>query len=428
MSSQARHLWETLSTAYRALGFDRACPDDVFQQLVLARVIEPTSKLDSIRVLAELGIAAPSYPTIKRRLPVYAQTGWRQQLASACADQVGLGPATLVLYDVTTLYFETDQGDGFREPGFSKERRLEPQITVGLLTDVRGFPLQVHAFDGNTAETKTLVPVIEAFRAAYGLPGVTVVADAGMMSEANCKDLEDAGLTFIVGARIPEVPYQVSEWRRTHPDQSVPDGQVFVQPTVMGPKTDQRRRTIFYQYRADRAKRTLKGIDTQIAKAEQAVAGKTAVKRNRFVQLTGATKAINRDLENKVRALAGLKGYVTNLPTPTADFVMGAYHQLWQIEHSFRMSKSDLRARPIYHHKRDSIEAHPDHRDGRPRRQPLARTRNPMVDQEDRPHPAALPQHRRPDRQPHPARRHAPRGPSPDHDQHRQRRGRCALN
>ena len=119
-----------------------------------------------------------------------------------------------MLYDVTTLYFETDEGDGFREPGFSKERRLEPQITVGLLTDVRGFPLQVHAFDGNTAETKTILPVMQAFAAAHGLPEVTVVADAGMLSEANLAAIEDAGLRFIVGARIPDVPYQVSEWRQ----------------------------------------------------------------------------------------------------------------------------------------------------------------------------------------------------------------------
>jgi len=150
----------------------------------------------------------------------------------------------------------------------------------------------------------------------------------------------------------------VKQWRRDHLDQPIPDGQVFVQPTTMGPKADQRHRTIFYQYRTDRAKRTLKGIDTQIGKAEQAVAGKTAVKRNRFVQLTGAKKSINRDLETKTRALAGIKGYVTNLPAPTPEFVMGAYHQLWQVEKSFRMSKTDLRARPIYHHKRDSIEAH----------------------------------------------------------------------
>jgi transposase len=269
-----------------------------------------------------------------------------------------LGPATLVIYDVTTLYFETDQGDGFREPGFSKERRLEPQITVGLLTDARGFPLQVNAFEGNKAETKTILPVVQAFAAAHQLPEVTVVADAGMLSEANLAELEDAGLRFIVGARIPDIPYQVAAWRRAHPDEPIPDGQVFTQPWVMGTKTEPRRRTIFYQYRADRARRALRGIDQQIAKAEKAVAGQTAVKRNRFVQLTGGTKSINHGLEAKARALAGLKGYVTNLEAPTAEYVMGAYHQLWQIEKSFRMSKSDLRARPIYHHKRDSIEAH----------------------------------------------------------------------
>ena len=96
----------------------------------------------------------------------------------------GLGLASLVLYDVSTLYFETDSGDGFREPGFSKERRLEPQITIGLLTGQDGFPLMVSAFEGNKAETKTMLPVIEKFMATHRLPDVTVVADAGMISEA----------------------------------------------------------------------------------------------------------------------------------------------------------------------------------------------------------------------------------------------------
>jgi hypothetical protein len=179
-----------------------------------------------------------------------------------------------------------------------------------------------------------------------------------MLSEANLAAIEDAGLRFIVGARIPEVPYQVTEWRRRHPDHPISDGQIFTQPSIMGGKADPRRRMIFYQYRADRARRTLRGIDQQIVKAEKAVAGQTPVKRNRFVQLTGGSRSINRDLEAKARALAGLKGYITNLEAPTPEYVMGAYHQLWQIEKSFRMSKTDLRARPIYHHKRDSIEAH----------------------------------------------------------------------
>ena len=121
---------------------------------------------------------------------------------------------------------------------------------------------------------------------------------------------------------------------------------------------------IYYQFRADRARRTLRGIDEQVAKAAKAVAGLAPVKRNRFIALDGATKSVNRELEAKARELAGLKGYVTNLAacpdgTPvTADFVIGSYHELWNIEKSFRMSKSDLQARPIYHRKRDSIEAH----------------------------------------------------------------------
>lgn len=359
LASRAEFLWDALSQAFVAVGFDRATSgDEVFKQLVLGRLVEPTSKLDTLRVLDELGLQPPGYATVKRRLPQYAKPEWRQRLAAACAAHAGLGPSTLVLYDVSTLYFETDAGDGFREPGFSKERRLEPQITIGLLTDARGFPLMVEAFEGNRAETTTFLPSLRAFMAAHDLPEVTVVADAGMVSDTNLKALSGAGLRFIIGQRIPEVPYQVAQWMKKHPDQEPPDGLILTQPWARGTPGAQVKETIYYQYRADRARRSLRGISEQVTKAERAVAGKTPVKRNRFVTLTGATKTVNRDLETKARALAGWKGYITNLQAPTAEYVIGAYHQLWQIEKSFRMSKSDLKARPIYHHLKESIEAH----------------------------------------------------------------------
>jgi hypothetical protein len=383
-SSRMGHLLDALARGYDVLGLAAATGrDEVFRGLVLARTIEATSKLDSLRVLEEAGMPAPSYRTVKRRLRLYAGADndagdgadedgeteqparadpaggrWRARLARACADHVRLGPATLLLHDVTTLYFETDTGDGFREPGFSKERRLEPQVIVGLLTDAAGFPLMVHAFEGNRAETTTVVPVLTAFLREHDLSGVTVVADAGMVSEANKRAIEAAGLSFILGARLPDVPYPVAEWRKAHPDEQIPDGQVFVQPWPAGPADKRRDHTFVYQYRTDRARRTLRGIYQQVAKAENAVAGKTAVKRNRYVRLTGATKSVNRALEAKNRALAGIKGYVTNLPNPDPDQVIGAYSRLLNIEKSFRMSKSDLAARPIYHHTRESIEAH----------------------------------------------------------------------
>jgi hypothetical protein len=364
-SSRMGHLLDALTRGYDVLGFGLATgKDEVFRQLVLARIIEPASKLDSLRVLEEAGVVPASYATLKRRLPAYAKASWRQKLSAACAAHARLGPASLVLYDVSTLYFETDAGDGFREPGFSKERRLEPQITIGLLTGQDGFPLMVSAFEGNMAETRTMLPVIEAFMAAHRLPDVTVVADAGMISEANQKAIEAAGLSFILGMRIPHVPYVVARWRREHPGEEIPDGQVFTQPWPAGPTAKRRDQVIYYQYRHDRARRTLRGIDEQVTKAEKAVAGKVPVKRNRFIRLSGGARSVNRELEAKARALAGLKGYVTSLRacpdgTPvTAEFVIGAYHRLFEIEKSFRMSKHDLQARPIYHHQRDSIEAH----------------------------------------------------------------------
>jgi transposase len=216
----------------------------------------------------------------------------------------------------------------------------------------------VDAFEGNRAETRTMIPLIGSFVEAYGIAGVTVVADAGMMSEANLKDIEDAGWNFVVGGKLPDIPYAIAEWHREHPDAAPPDQLVLTQPTVMGPRADQRKRTTYYQYRAERARRTLHGIDTQVAKAEKAVAGQVPVKRNRFIQLTGGTKTVNRDLEAKARMLAGWKPYVTNLEDQTAEYVIGAYHHMWRIEHAFRMSKHDLKARPIYHRKRESIDAH----------------------------------------------------------------------
>src|SRR5689334_24529756 len=218
-------LLDAVERAYRVLGFAAATGgDEVFAQLVAARIIEPASKLDSLRVLEEAGAAAASYRTVTRRLRAYAKDSWRQELSAACAAHARLGPASLVLYDVSTLYFGTGAGDGFRESGFSKERRLEPQITIGLLTDAGGFPLMVSAFEGNKAETKTMLPVIQAFMAAHQLPDVTVIADAGMVSEANQKQIETAGLSFILGMRIPEVPYVVAQWRREHPGEPIPDG------------------------------------------------------------------------------------------------------------------------------------------------------------------------------------------------------------
>ena len=247
---------------------------------MLARIIEPTSKLDTLRVLDELGIDPPAYRTIFRRLPAYATDAWRQAAGARPARSMS-GSARPPWCSTTsrTLYFETDQGDGFREPGFSKERRLEPQITIGLLTDARGFPLMVHAFEGNKAETKTMLPVIARVHGRAPAAATSPSSPTpGWCRRPTRRTIEDAGLSFILGARIPDIPYVGEDsGDASTPTSRSRTGRSSPSPGPPGPNRPARRdQVIYYQYRADRARRTLRGIDEQVAKAEKAVAGKTA--------------------------------------------------------------------------------------------------------------------------------------------------------
>jgi hypothetical protein len=177
----------------------------------------------------------------------------------------------------------------------------------------------VSAFEGNKAETTTMLPTITAFMAAHRLAEVTIVADAGMVSEANRNAIDDAKLSYILGARIPFIPYVIDEWRRTHAGEQMPDGLILTQPwPATGTQKAQGRRdkVVYYQYKADRARRSLRGIDEQVTKAEKAVAGQVPVKRNRFITLAGAQKSVNRELEAKARALAGWRATSPTSPTP----------------------------------------------------------------------------------------------------------------
>jgi len=338
-------LWKVLQDEYRKLGFDRL-GDEIFEALCIARIVEPTSKLDSLRVLADLGVDPINRNKLYRCLVKAASQDYRRQISQACFEHVQAGGLTLVLYDVTSLYFEIQEEDEYRKPGLSKERRLEPQIIIGLLVDRNGFPLGLQSFEGNKAETRTILPVIEAFQAQQGLSKVTVVADAAMLSSSNLEALASAGYTYIVGSRLYKVPYDIAEYQKSA---EMVDQQIMVE------QKDGYR--VIYQYRAKRAALDLRNIEKQVAKARKVLSGQIPAKRMKFLSVTARSKKLNQKLIDKTRTLAGIKGYVTNLDIPD-DQVIAYYHQLFQVEATFRMAKSDLRARPIYHQNREAIEAH----------------------------------------------------------------------
>ena len=350
-------LYDSLGRVFDQLGFDQLT-DEVFKQLVIARLIEPTSKLDTIRVLEHIGQLPPANTEIHRCLRRVIDNNYRASLSELCFSAATPEALSLLLYDVTTLYFEVQKEDGYRVPGMSKERRLEPQITVGLLVGRDGFPLEIASFEGNRAEVKTIVEVLEAFRSRHPGADITVTADAAMLSSGNIQTLEEMGYHYIIASRLAKTPYAIAEYTKDF-DAVLTDGQIFDTTVEMNTGTSAPRmsRRIIYQYREKRARLDLLNIDKLLTKAQRMVSGQAEFKRNRFLKVSGSIKEINYALVETSRQRAGIKGYLTDLDVAPEE-VISAYHQLFQVERSFRMTKSDLKARPVFHRLRDSIEAH----------------------------------------------------------------------
>jgi hypothetical protein len=265
-------LLKVLDEQYSLLGFDEL-KDDVFKDLCIARIVEPTSKLDSLRVLSDLGVNGLSKNRLYRCLRHVIAQDYRNTITTRCYSYAATQGICLLLYDVTTLFFEVQEEDDYRKAGLSKERRLEPQILVGLLVNQSGFPLGLQSFEGNMAETKTILPVLEAFKKQHGLQDITVVADAAMLSNKNLEALTQSNYTYIVGSRLHKIPYDIAEYQKT---KELVDNQVI----TTNLKEKQR---IIYQYRTKRAELDRRNIEKQIAKAERIISGKAPVHKSKFV-------------------------------------------------------------------------------------------------------------------------------------------------
>ncbi|HLI38959.1 MAG TPA: IS1634 family transposase [Streptosporangiaceae bacterium] len=376
VSTDSRLLFQALDGVYGDLGF-RALGDEVFRDLVLARIVEPTSILDTGRVLAELGRTAATDKTMRRTLARCAGRGYRDTIAELCFAHVrASGDISLVLYDVTTLYFEAGHEDDLRKVGYSKERRVDPQVVVGLLVDRNGFPLEIGCYEGSKAEKHTILPVIRQFQARHGIEGMVVVADAGMLSAGNLDDLDGEGLGFIVGSRVTKAPVDLESHFRWHGD-AFTDGQVIDTLTPKKGKNKDndpalraepawdraehpRSWRAVWSFSAKRLARDNRTLTAQENRARDVISGAKSARTPRFVKNAAGKHALDEAALARARKLAGLKGYVTNLPASVMSpaEVISRYHDLWHVEQSFRMSKTDLAARPMFVRRKDAIEAH----------------------------------------------------------------------
>jgi len=327
-----------------------ALKDNILIDLVIMRVFEPASKLRSLALLSKHFSIDHSELTLYRhlrRFPSLKQTV-EEKIVAVAKIEFGFD-FSFVLYDVTTLYFETFKSDTLRKPGFSKDNKpQQPQIVVGLMVTPQGFPVSYEVFAGNTFEGATFLPSILAFKTLHNIEKLTIVADAAMLSLENTRKLVEHHLTYIVGARLGNISSDLLE--------TIDTGLLRADGKTMRTKTPHG--TLVLGFSKKRYAKDLSDMNKQIEKAKLQVQTPGKIRRAKFVSTVGEKVSLNEALIAERKKLLGVKGYYTNLEgVPDAD-IIAHYHSLWHVEQAIRVAKSDIVSRPIFHRKADSIKAH----------------------------------------------------------------------
>lgn len=343
--------------------FDRigfgAIKDELFRHLVITRLVYPVSKLKTVDYLQRYqGITAEA-DTIYRFLDKLRDRHKDvvERIAFEYTKQT-LKSITVVFYDVTTLYFEAEDEDDLRRIGFSKDGKFQkPQIMLGLLVGQDGYPIGYDIFEGNVFEGKTLLPMLDGIRKKYHFPSPIVVADAAMLSQKNMNALECEGYEFIIGGRIKNeseaVKREILEYAR-----DIRDGKNVAIRKTAGTR-------LIVSYAVDRHKKDAYNRERGLRKLRERIRSGKLTKEhinnqgyNKFLTLKGVVEIEIDDKKVLEDGLwDGLKGYITNTSLSPGQ-VIDNYRHLWQIEKAFRISKTDLRIRPVHHYRRKRIEAH----------------------------------------------------------------------
>jgi len=345
-----------LGRLFDEIGFNKI-KDEIFRQLVIYRIAFPKSKLKTTQYLYRYEHIDWDENMLYRYLDKlhFTQKEKVQQISYEHTRKILGNDISIIFYDVTTLYFEIDEEDELRKTGFSKEgKHQNPQIVLGLLVSRNGYPLAYDIFEGNKFEGHTMLPVIESFKKKYHLEKLIVIADSGLLSNSNIEALQDNHYEFIVGARIKNenlaiqqkiLALQLNNGQST----CIQKGDLKLIITY----SDNRARKDGYN-----REKGIRRLEKQIRKGRITKSALNKRGYNKFLQLTGELSVtLDQSKIEQDKRWDGLKGYITNTTLPDNEAIEN-YKHLWQIEKAFRITKTDLKVRPIYHRLPHRIEAH----------------------------------------------------------------------
>ncbi len=339
------------------IGFDKI-NEEMFRHLVISRLVFPLSKLKTSEYPYRYQGVSLGIDSIYRFLDKLNNRLKPQveRIAFEHTKRVVGGEINVVFYDMTTLYFEASDEDDLRKTGFSKDgNHQHPQIFLGLLVALGGYAIGYYIFEGNTYERHTLIPFLEKISKKFNLEKPVVIADSGLLSKSNITALEEKKYEYILGARIKNETEKV---KAKILSRQYSDGD-----TISIELPDDKRLIINYSDKraakdAYNRQRGLKRLEKRIKSGKLTKSNINNRGYNKYLKLDGEISIeIDYNKFNQDQQWDGLKGYITNTKLNNKE-VIENYQNLWHIERAFRMSKTDLRIRPIYHHLRDRIEAH----------------------------------------------------------------------
>lgn len=340
------YAYEFLEKIFHKFKFDKYL-NSLFKDLVISRILEPNSKRESLNFLREFVDKDYSLDSLYKQIVKY-DGGKKQNLESQIMEIVKAEfgfDFSFVLYDVTTLYFESFEDYEFQKQGFSKDNKAnQPQVVVGLVVTKEGLPLNYQIWKGNTFEGHTFIPVLKAFKRLHKIEKLTVVADSAMLSKINFQTLKEEGLNYIVGARLGNLKQDILN--------------KVLEDFKMQDNYSKRIDDLIVDYSSARYLKDLSDLEKQKKKAEKYL-GELSFRtpKLKYLKTEFLNNSLNQELIDKHTRLLGLKGYYTDLNLPNTE-IINYYHNLYKVEHAWRIAKSDLQTRPIYHHKEESIRNH----------------------------------------------------------------------
>jgi transposase len=335
----------------------------VLKNIVMAKILSPASKRKTAEIINEKFGIEHNLNCIYRMMDkIDASSIERIQKNIAAYNTKLIGKTITVLYyDVTTIYFESFTEDELKKLGFSKDHKSnQPQLILTMLISEQGLPLGYQLLPGNTYEGNTLISAINCWRKQYKKHKFVLVADSGLLNNANIEHLENEGINYIICARIKNLPklkkQEILDFKSAQDNNT----------DWFFKKAFKNNRTLIISYRTSRAIKNKMDREKNLEK----IFKKLSMSKNpsNFINNFGYKKYITVDSSSEVQLNSnkiamdeewdGLHGIITNLNDASSEDVYAQYRGLWRIEDAFRINKTDLKIRPIFHWTPTRIQSH----------------------------------------------------------------------